>query len=132
MTRFIVALLTIVTIAACGSSAPAEPATQDLTGYIVITEDCDDLGGFADIPKLSPILRDADGTIVGEFQPDPRNGRAHPRPGTPIAGQCLTRFDYPDAPVADVFELDAGRRGTFVITAGEISADGVAFQLTIG
>ena len=120
-------LALMLVAAACGSSS-----YPTVHGSIVIEADCNDLGGYSDIPFMQPVLRTVDGDFITELQPNPFNGTT---PGT--SGKCLAAFSADDVPHHDKYMLDAGRRGEHIINSDDfeyLMADNEPsiFKLTIG
>ena len=100
-------------------------------GSILIEKPCDDLGGFSDIPALQIVIRDDSGQIIAVMEPNPFNGTQG------IANMwCSNVYSAEAVPGSKIYEVDAGRRGTFFVDIDdiEIDEDGDAdmFSLTIG
>ena len=104
---------------------------ERVRGSIRIERPCDDLGGFSDIPGLQIVIRDDSGQIIAVMEPNPFNGTQS------IANMwCSNVYSAEAVPGSKIYEVDAGRRGTFFVDIGdiEIDEDGDAdmFSLTIG
>lgn len=125
LTTLVAALAILAT--ACGSSDTFPPEGSSHTGRIVVERACADLGGFDDIPALRPILRGADGTALAAFIPSSMNGSTEADSINNMLGNdpsCpnVYTLDAEEIPNLPLYEIDAGRRGTFVITRAELEA----------
>ena len=110
-----------------------ENGFDEAQGSIRIDRDCADLGGYSNIPYMQIVIRDGNGEIMKIMEPNPFNGTA----ASGIPGLfCSNLYTVEDLPGSEIYEIDAGTRGTFYVSIDEIEVDedGVAdlFSLSIG
>jgi len=132
----LVAAVVLAVLAGCGATAEATPEPRAISGSFTLhatgagwSEDaagCRGDGGYSDIRSGMQItLRDETGRVMGTT--------SFPVGRVEGAGlRCVFEFEFTDAPEAEFYTLDSGRRGELTYSVAELEDRGWHVGIDIG